>query len=336
MPPSTSWSETVAPDETTLHAKHAEQLANIQKKHAAGGALHRALHAKSHVGLRATFHVLPSLDEHVGAGWLRQPGSYSAYVRYSNGSGQHQRDKTPDVRGVAIKVVGVPGKKLIAGMEDAVTQDFLAILGAATPFKNSREFLTLIKAVSGPKLFLVPTLLAGLGPSRFGQAMGRLKSGLSRPIQSLATTQFYSALPTRWGTAAAKVSIIPQETAAPFASITPSQLRDDLLARVKQGPLNYGLSVQFFVDETRTPIEDSSVEWLESVSPFIPFARLEIPAQDPLSDEGKKLEERINRMSFDPWHATEDFRPLGEMMRARKEAYRVSGMARGSLPEPTE
>jgi hypothetical protein len=57
----------------------------------------------------------------------------------------------------------------------------------------------------------------------------------------------------------------------------------------------FDVSVQFFVDEQRTPIEDASVEWSESVSPFIPVARLEIPAQDVLGDDGKALEAQVGR-----------------------------------------
>jgi hypothetical protein len=39
-------------------------------------------------------------------------------------------------------------------------------------------------------------------------------------------------------------------------------------------------------------------------------------------------------LSFDPWHTTADFRPLGNMMRARNHAYRLSTQERGASPEP--
>ena len=40
-------------------------------------------------------------------------------------------------------------------------------------------------------------------------------------------------------------------------------------------------------------------------------------------------------MSFDPWHAPEDYRPLGNMMRARNPAYRLSTIERqAAAPEP--
>jgi hypothetical protein len=41
-------------------------------------------------------------------------------------------------------------------------------------------------------------------------------------------------------------------------------------------------------------------------------------------------------MSFDPWHAVEELRPLGAMMRARAIAYRESVIERQAAPEPDE
>ncbi len=42
----------------------------------------------------------------------------------------------------------------------------------------------------------------------------------------------------------------------------------------------------------------------------------------------------MEKLSFDPWHALEELRPLGAMMRARAPAYRESVIARGAAPEP--
>ena len=60
-----------------------------------------------------------------------------------------------------------------------------------------------------------------------------------------------------------------------------------------------------------------------------------LPQQDVGSEQGKKLSAWAEPLSFDPWHAQEEFRPLGAMMRARNAAYRVSTMARKASPEPT-
>jgi hypothetical protein len=94
--------------------------------------------------------------------------------------------------------------------------------------------------------------------------------------------------------------------------------------------------VQFYRDRERTPIEDASVEWREEDAPFLTVARLTLPQQDLESAEGKRVQDYVEQLSFDPWHATEDFRPLGDMMRARNHAYRVSTQTRGAAREPLD
>ena len=64
------------------------------------------------------------------------------------------------------------------------------------------------------------------------------------------------------------------------------------------------------------------------------MAKLTLPKQDVASPRGKKVAELIEKLSFDPWHALEDHRPLGNMMRARNHAYRESTQERGAAPEP--
>ena len=81
-----------------------------------------------------------------------------------------------------------------------------------------------------------------------------------------------------------------------------------------------------------SPIEDASVEWKTEL---LPVARLTLPIQDRTSARGKRIEEVIEQLAFDPWHARTDLRPLGNMMRARNHAYRASTRARKAAPEPT-
>ena len=49
----------------------------------------------------------------------------------------------------------------------------------------------------------------------------------------------------------------------------------------------------------------------------------------------REQSEKIDRLSFSPWHATEDHRPLGNVMRARRVAYEASAALRHHSPEPT-
>jgi hypothetical protein len=230
----------------------------------------------------------------------------------------------------------VPGTKIIPGMEDATTQDFLLIQSATTPFRDANEFVALVVAASGAKLLILPRFGAVVG---FGRALGivrKLRAGTSAAFLSFAGQRFFSALPIRFGPYAAKYAMLPVGDVPPADPAAQRSLADELSARLAQAPLAWDLAVQLFVAEAATPIEDGSVEWKESDSPWIPVARLELPVQDTGSPAGRKLSARAETLSFDPWHALEEHRPVGQMMRARSAAYRLSTMERGAAPEPSE
>jgi hypothetical protein len=334
MTPSTAWSETLLPDEAARFERHAEDLRAIQGRVAGSGARSRALHAKAHAGLEGELTVLPDLPAPARVGIFAAPAAYRAYVRFSNGAAVREADRKPDVRGVAIKLLGVGGKKIIPGLEDAKTQDFLLIQSAATPFRNADEFVGLVKAAQNPAL-LLPRAIAAFGLGRTFQLLRAFLRATSKPIGSLATTRFFSALPIQWGECAVHYTLAPHAEAASGAK-TPADLGAELAQRLRQGPVSYDLRIQFYVDPTKTPIEDASVEWLESDAPFVTVARLTLPSQDPASERGRRLAERVERLSFDPWHAPVEFKPLGNMMRARNPAYRLSTQARGAEKEPDE
>lgn len=321
--------ETVAPDEEARFNAFAAEIREIQRKRAERrGASERGLHPKAHVGAVAKLAVGEVPVEYRVA-LFSAPAEFDCYVRFSNGAPRTQPDGRPDIRGVALKVVGVPGKKIIKGLEDKKTQDFLFITTAATAVRSPDEFMHLIRsAAEGPAL-LVPKLLKAVGLRR---ALSIVKAATATPrVRSMATVPFFTAAPIRFGESAVKVAIFPVSSASHIPSKGPGALRDDLVARLKSAPVVYSLRVQRYVDEASTPIEDTSVEW---TSPWQEVATLSLPQQDVLSERGREIEERVESLSFDPWHAVEALRPLGAMMRARAAAYRDSVIERKAADEP--
>jgi Catalase len=335
MKPATDWKEIVPEGEGARFERHAEALRDLQRKRAKGGRTERALHAKGNAGVEAELAVLSNLPEYARIGLFAEPGTYKAYVRFSNGSGAVQHDAKGDVRGVAVKVVGAPGKKIIPGLEDAKTQDFLLIKSPATPFRDADEFVSLVVAAANP-ITLLPMLIGQRGLRGAFRFLKKLSKGVSQPITSVATTGYYSALPIKYGPYAVHYALRPHAAPEPGAKkgVTPDYLGEDLAARLRKGPIVYDFRVQFFINDKKTPIEDASVEWKEEDAPFLTIARLTLPQQDMGSARGRKVASMVEAFSFDPWHATEDFRPLGNMMRARNHAYRLSTQERGAAAEP--
>jgi hypothetical protein len=329
--PSTDWKEVVAPGEAELFERLARDLAGVQADAAKKlGGLNRALHAKPNLAARATFEVLAGLPEHARAGLFSEPKRYEAVVRFSNGSPAHQHDKKPDVRGMAVKVMGVGGKKLIPGLEHAPTQDFLSILSASQPFRTPEEFVWFVVAARSPAT-LMPKALFKLGPGPLFSLLGKLRQGLGAKLQPISSNRYYSALPFTVGRYAAKSSWVPLDAGGSSGAALDPDLGGGLARQLAAGPVRWELQLQFFTDEKHTPLEDGTVDW---EGPWLPVARLTLQQQDVKGAAGQSLATWAEQLSFDPWHAQAELRPLGAFMRARNAAYRVSTQARKVLPEP--
>jgi catalase len=111
MPPSTTWKEDIAPGEDARLERLAEILRDIQRARAErrGKPAERALHAKGNAGLEAELRIADQVPAEMRVGIFAGAGTYRAYVRYSNGAGGRQPDAKGDVRGIAVKILGVPG-----------------------------------------------------------------------------------------------------------------------------------------------------------------------------------------------------------------------------------
>jgi hypothetical protein len=299
-----------------------------------GGFVCRGLHAKLHAGLAAEFHVLPGLPEYARHGVFSSSKVFPALVRFSNGDSVAHADKTQEPRGIAIKLVGVPGRKLLPGLENEVTQDFLATSHSVTSaVRDVDQFMKFIR-VKRDGLKPGP-LIRALG---FGEACRILWSLFIHvrlpKVRSMVTEHFSSTAPVKFGPYAVKFMVrLPEkttETTSPSSS--DDFLHDDLARRLRQADIVLDFLVQFYIDDKSTPIEDTSVRWN---TPWLKVAELHIPKCDPDSARGKAFSEAVNRLSFSPWHATEDHRPLGNVMRARRVAYEVSSKFRTHDSEPT-
>jgi hypothetical protein len=332
QPPPTDWKETLLPDEATRFEGYGKMIGEMQRKAAARGQQGRAVHTKGLAGARAQLTVLPDLPELARVGLFAQPKSYDAWVRFSNGMGQLNDDHKGDVRGMAVKVLGVPGKKVIPGMEDAPTQDLSMVHAPAMAFRDAAEFMFFVGAAQSPAL-LVPRLIGHFGLGRTLKLLRSLAKDILAPVPALASRQFWTPVPIQYGPYAARYSAKPVSPPAdPQPSKSRDYLGDGLAAQLAKGPLVYDLLFQFYRDPVATPIEDASVDW---DTPYLPVARLTLLQQDLSSPQGQKDTTYVEQLSFDPWHALVEHRPLGNMMRARGPVYRVSTTQRQALPEPS-
>ncbi len=338
--PSTGWKEIEKPGEQERFEAFARKIEGRQRKDAPqGGGPLRGFHAKTHAGLNATFTVLDNLPPHARFGVFSEPRIFPAVVRFSNGKPTREADRGREPRGIAIKLAGVAGPKLLTppGEEHATTQDFLATSHSVTStVRDAEQFIAFIEA--SESRFLPFSLARKIGALEAARILGSLAItvGLSN-VRSMVTEHFSSTAPIKLGPHAVKFTVRPAEGTAPPAprELTDDFLREELADRLRKGDIVLDFVVQFFVDEARTPIEDTSVAWKPAHAPFLKVAELRIPRCDLDDPASAAVSSAVDRLSFTPWHAIEEHRPLGSIMRARKFAYRASSSLRGHSPEPT-
>jgi len=323
----TTWREVIPEGE-------AARLEALARRLVGDGTLDgRPLHRKTLAALHARFDV-GEAPRDLRHGLFAEPGSYDAFARFSSGAAQARNDRVADVRGLAVKVLGVAGPKVIPGLESASTQDFLAILSPTFPFKDPAAFVDIAVAGRRGRLAVLGAVLKHYGLTGLLGALPRLQRALDSSMRSLAERTYFTAVPLRLGPHAVKLRFRPVDVPPPAPPVGgPDALAVELLARVRASSLSFRVEAQRFVDESRTPIEDPTVEWAEKVSPWAALARLTIPAQAAESRAGRALAAYVERLSFDPWHALVEHRPLGVVMRARAVAYRRAVAAHGAISE---
>jgi hypothetical protein len=332
-PPRGPMGEEMPPDEPAYASRIIDsgiRLLSAVHDTAADGLYRRDAHAKTHACLIANFSVRNGLNDDVRQGVFAQPKSYKAWVRFSSGSEQLRSDWLPDARGMAIKLLGVPGQKLLDGEQHARTQDFLMINNPVFFIPDVEEYAAFTSSQAGGNQFAY-FFQPPLNPFQWKLRQFRIGMNVLKwPPKQLLGTQFYSMTAYRLGaTHNVKHSAKPVscDGTAPvssgWASFGWGALRADLAAEIKAKPACFDLMVQLQMPEKNMPVEDPTVEWSESDSPFIPVARVEIPKQDIAPALADNFCENL---SFTPWHALPAHEPIGGLNRVRKAVYQ--GIAR--------
>ena len=294
--------------------------ASVQKKAAEEGRAFRDAHRKAHGCVQARFTVLPQLPTAVAHGLFARPAAYDAVIRYSNGS-QNVDDTKGDARGMAVKVIGVPGPKLLEDEAQASTQDFLLMNSQVFFVKNAKEYVSFQKAIDGGSL----SLAGWLAWRAFNEGATLLRIQ-GQKVSNPLNVRYFSPTPNKLGPQQMKVSATPCAGSVFKDTATgPDLLRQNLQATLNERAACFDFSVQLRTQPTKMPIEDATAEWKESESPFIKVARIDIPMQQ--AEQGEACEVR----SFTPWHSIAEHRPLGGIQRVRKAVYQEISTLRHQL-----
>jgi hypothetical protein len=327
-------------------ARYAQDIMRVQLKNAraasARGVPHpvdRAFHAKSTLAVDGELCFRKDIAEDLRDGFVQRGACYPTVVRLSNAAGAGQPDTKPDLRGVALRVQVPKDKESLESPEEKEVEshDLLMTNYPVSHARNAYQFVEFAKATAGNRVARLLGILRlmvnpRIGPVETIRMLVNVSRGRRRRVRSVATQTYWSRGAMRWGpTLAVRYLLRPAPGTLPAPTPPPDDpnyLATEATRRLAHSEIRFELCVQRYVNGKSTPIEDTAVRWSERVSPPEPVAVLTIPEQDVTTVEAVARARDIDAMAFNPWNTTEEFRPLGNLNRARKMAYDASAAQR--------
>jgi len=307
-------------EENRVFASLALGMLAIQEANRAktdGTKLTRTLHAKIVAGFTtAHLDVDADLPPEFAVAYFQPGARRTVTLRFSNASGIPMPDGTPDMRGAAVRVMQVDGS----------FHDLLMTSFPVSHARNARQFVEFAMIAASDRALMMERLKEKFGAEETARMAGNLKQGI-RPCASVALESYWSRGAVLWGDQPVRFQLRPASDAVPAAALTEGDedaLRSELESRLAQGDVRFRLALQRYVDEETTPIEDGAIEWREEVSPPIGVATLVIPRHGADLPGIAAQTAEVDALAFNPWNAPSDFRPLGNLNRARKIVYRTS------------
>ena len=304
-----------------------------------GPPARRDAHPKAHGCVSAEFRVEDILPPNLAQGIFVPGTRYPAWIRFSNGDANpHRSDGKGDARAMAIKIFDVSGEKILEEDRHALTQDFIMINHPVFLTDHPGRYLKLVECSHSTNPLVKMLGLVELGAKGALTALEVQSSKIGNPL----AVRYWSTVPYRLGDPPYKQAI--KFSAMPVDAIAaelpdhpdPNFLREAMIDQLQKGEARFDFLVQPRTSNAMS-VEDTQTEWTEAEAPFHKVVTITIPKQVFATAERDALAENL---SFNPWHALPQHRPLGGVNRIRRVVYKkISTLRRElnnvSLKEPT-
>jgi Dyp-type peroxidase family len=316
----------------------------MREDYASERPMRRGQHPKSHGCVTAKF-IVEGVPEDLKIGLFANPGPYDAWIRFSASHSAVQSDKKLDAQGMAIKVKGVDGEKVLPRGRCLDTQDFMLVSHESFFLRDALDVAEFAEAIthSGSLSHLSP-LVQARALEFF--VMRRNLRGLCTLLRMLSCSpvnpvylNYWSETPYALQSADGRFSAVkykaqPRQSDNDAEPTKPryDSLEDALADALKEGApeVSFDFLVQRREEDPHTmPVEDPTVKWDDSKAPYRKVARIVITPPQPVTNQHRRnLGENL---VFSPWHSLWEHRPLGGINRVRRAVYEASNNLRHEL-----
>ena len=293
----------------------------------------RNAHAMDTACVKAIFRIKQDLPSELRQGIFSKERDYDAWIRFSHANPEITTPRWPGGRGMAIKLIGIEGPKLL---DETDSQDFIMINQPRFFINDPQHYLKALAVFHSGGFVKQFWSLTTMNWSERWLALKTNFSWIANPLFA----RYWSTSTYRLGAdagpkTAIKFSVKPRLADKPtFVAkwstiLTPGfNLKKEVAKTLAAKEMSFDFYIQRFRSLESTPVENSTVEWTEDVAPLESVAQIIIPRQEVISDERDRFCERL---SFNPWHSLAEHKPLGVTNRVRKHVYLESKKCRYRL-----
>lgn len=273
-------------------------------------AVFRKLHGVAHGRLE----MVENVPEQFKIGVFTSK-SLDAWVRFSSDTTPTSPDSKTTL-GIGIKLFGVPGHKALGDNGD--TADFIMQNYPVFFVDNAQEMAE----------FTFAGVVAQNYPAYLKKhpKTAHILNEMAKVEGSVLTAKYWAILPFHAGeNNYVKYRLEPETLPENIASNQNDYLAIDMARRLAQKEYRFHFMVQLRTNPSTMPLDEATVEWPESESPFEHVATLILPKQD-ICTLGQA--EYGQGLDFNIWRVPEEQRPTGSIAEARKVVYAASARTR--------
>lgn len=277
----------------------------------------RPVFLKPQGSAKGVFRIEPGLPQNLRVGVFAHR-DFPAWIRFSADTLPQVSDARNNTLGLGIKLLGVPGAKILEGEQGALTHDFVLQNHDVFFVDNAQEFAEFTEAS-----------LSGRIQDYLAQhpVTARILDEMAKEEDSVLLARYSSTVPYAFGDRHVKYAARASEGGGRRATVPEGERGDDYLRRdLRRRLLDEGASFDFFIqlqtDPIAMPLELATVRWSEAASPLVKVATLALPPGQDIEEIGEP--EAIDDLSYTPWHALREHEPVGSINRARRVVYKAS------------